>query len=259
MQKHAVEEDLIGYVHGTLTDAAREALDRHLAGCPACRAQLSDHQRAYRRLRETLRAEVAAAEAPQGMSYAAIAPQVHRRAGNRLGTSVDRLAPALASFAAVAGAFMAFLSLFRDVSWDPLGLAASASPTLPLGACFLFSIPALANARRSPLAHPREGWLRLLAVALWLGTAFVGLYEIAILREMVFRIAILWVDNTVQAQALALTLGNWGTFLLGAVWIAMVVGGGEFHYRNFGRRRSWQLFVWTILAELAVLVVAGVV
>ena len=43
---------------------------------------------------------------------------------------------------------------------------------------------------------------------------------------------------------------------LAFLWIAAVIGCGEYHYRRFGQPRSWRLFGWVIAVELSILVLA---
>jgi hypothetical protein len=48
-------------------------------------------------------------------------------------------------------------------------------------------------------------------------------------------------------------VGVWLTVPLSILWIAIVVGGGEYHYRHVGQRSSWRLFGLTIGFELLIL------
>ena len=98
--------------------------------------------------------------------------------------------------------------------------------------------------RRSPAG--------VLALILWVATAAVGLLEIVVVREMLFRIyARFW-----SSYWPSVALGNWAMLVLGIVWIAFVIGGGEYHYKRVGQRSSWKLFGWTIAVEVAILVLA---
>ncbi|MEA3341121.1 MAG: hypothetical protein U9R15_14245 [Chloroflexota bacterium] len=95
----------------------------------------------------------------------------------------------------------------------------------------------------------------VLTFVLWAATAALGLYEILLIREMLF-----WIYTRTSFIGLrrdywrALALGNWALVPLALVWIALVVGGGEYHYKRAGQRSSWKLFGWTIAAEVLVLV-----
>lgn len=98
-----------------------------------------------------------------------------------------------------------------------------------------------------------------LAFVLWAATALVGLYEIVLLRDMIFRLyARFWVryDGRGKDYWRALALGNWALVPLSIAWIALVVGGGEYHYKRFGQRGSWKLFGWTVVVETLVLALA---
>lgn len=100
--------------------------------------------------------------------------------------------------------------------------------------------------------EPRRVALSVLAFILWAATAALGLWEIVVIREMLLRVyARFWSDYWSAAA-----LRNWTVLVLGLVWIVVVIGGGEYHYRRLGQRRSWRLFGWTIAGELAILVLA---
>ncbi len=58
MINHLTTTNSTSYLHQTLTDAEREALDRHLAECPSCRARLDGHEALQRRIRYELAASL---------------------------------------------------------------------------------------------------------------------------------------------------------------------------------------------------------
>ena len=91
-----------------------------------------------------------------------------------------------------------------------------------------------------------------LAFVLWAATAALGLFEIVVVREMLLRICACLGSDYLEA----LNLGNWAVFVLAILWLALVVGGAEYHYRRFGQRSSWKLFGWTIAVEVLILVLA---
>jgi hypothetical protein len=43
---------------------------------------------------------------------------------------------------------------------------------------------------------------------------------------------------------------------MGVVCVGIIIGGGEYHLRNFGQPQSWKFFGWTISAELSILLLA---
>jgi len=101
--------------------------------------------------------------------------------------------------------------------------------------------------------------LGLLAFALWAVTSVLGFLEILTVREIVLRIY----------AHFAATGGFYGPDYFGGATLAMLttiamalacvvvmVGGGEYHYRNFGKPTSWRLFARTLAVELSVLILA---
>ena len=78
MANHLSQEQLIGYLHQTLTDAERETIDRHLAECAACRAQLDAYTALQRHIRYGLAADLRQVRAATGKNFKAIAPHLKR-------------------------------------------------------------------------------------------------------------------------------------------------------------------------------------
>ncbi|MBN1994854.1 MAG: PQQ-binding-like beta-propeller repeat protein, partial [Anaerolineae bacterium] len=79
MTIHLTQEQLIGYIHQTLTDAEREEIDRHLAECAQCRGLLTDHETTQRRIHYGLMNGLRKVQPSPQMSFAAIAPGLKRR------------------------------------------------------------------------------------------------------------------------------------------------------------------------------------
>mgnify|MGYP001828914564 CR=1 FL=1 len=98
-----------------------------------------------------------------------------------------------------------------------------------------------------------------MAFFLWAFTASLGLLEIVIIREMVLRVyARFWAGDGGYGQSYwgGVAVGNWLAFILALVWIALVIGGGEYQYKNVGKSSSWRLFGRTIDVQLSILVLA---
>lgn len=101
--------------------------------------------------------------------------------------------------------------------------------------------------------------LRLLAIALWAFTSVLGFLEILTVREIVLRVyahfaatgGLYWYWREYGG---GVTLGNGVSIAMGLVCVAVIMGGGEYHLKNFGKPQSWRLFGWTIAAELSVLI-----
>jgi len=256
VNSHLGEEHLIGYSHATLTDAEREAMDSHLAECPECRARLAEHEALQRQIRHSLLADLRAVRPSAGMTFSGIAP--HLRPQSRfvgLWRRADQLVRGTAVVTALAGLVVALISLARGVGQCAIRVAGMPVAPLPVAACFLFAIPVASNCRESRVVPSRLTLSRVLAFILWLGTAVLGIYEIFLIREMLFcAYALVMGGPSTQTDYWgALALGNWALIPLSIVWIALVMGGGEYHYQRVGQRSSWKLFGWTIAAELIVL------
>ncbi len=73
---HLSDQELVGYIHHTLTDADREGLERHLAQCPDCRARLSDCEALRQNIQASLRTDLRSAQPSAQMTFAAIQPRL---------------------------------------------------------------------------------------------------------------------------------------------------------------------------------------
>jgi len=101
--------------------------------------------------------------------------------------------------------------------------------------------------------------LGLFVFALWLGTAVVGLLEINTVLTIATRVyAQFWGDYGFYGSDYyaGVALRQFLVLPLAFLWIAAVIGCGEYHYRRFGQPRSWKLFSWVIAVELSILVLA---
>lgn len=99
----------------------------------------------------------------------------------------------------------------------------------------------------------------VLAFLLWAITSALGFVEIWIVREMALRVfARFFADESAYGRDYwaGVTFGNCLAIILGVIWIALVMGGGEYHHKYVGRRRSWRLFTRTIAVQLAILLLA---
>jgi outer membrane protein assembly factor BamB len=91
MSHHLSEDQLIGYIHQTLTDAEREEIDRHVTECAQCRGTLSDHEAMQRRIAYGLANDLKKVRPPASMSFAAVSPRLKRFHGiATLWLAVDR-------------------------------------------------------------------------------------------------------------------------------------------------------------------------
>lgn len=251
MNSHLSDEQLIGYVHRTLTDAQREAIDQHLATCPRCRTRLADHEALQRRIRHSLLADLKAVQPSPGMTFSAIPPRLKRpKRFARLWLRSGQLFHSVTAVAALAGLVIALVGLAESVSRPAVGLIPIRAGSLPTVACFLFAVPVMGNYYESRTVPSRLILSGVLAFTLWVGTAIVGLQVMVVVRN-VFCWVLLQVLSDLWS---AIGLSNWALIPLGILWVALVVGGGEYHYKRVGQRSSWKLFGWTIAAEMLILV-----
>ena len=97
-----------------------------------------------------------------------------------------------------------------------------------------------------------RGWgLRLLAVALWAGTSALGFVEILAVRAIVLRIFVHFTGAGSYWGGHALGVAT--AIIMGVACVGVIIAGGEYHVKHFGKPESWQLFRRTIAVELAVL------
>ncbi len=102
-------------------------------------------------------------------------------------------------------------------------------------------------------------WSGVLAFVLWAGTAALGFVAISTVLDTALRVyAVFWGDYGFYGSDYrgALALRNFIVFSLAGLWLAMVVGGGEYHYKKFGQPKSWRLFARTIAVEVSIFVLA---
>jgi hypothetical protein len=251
MNDHLTDEQLIGYVHHTLTDAHREGIDRYLETCPQCRARLDEHESLQRQVHYGLRAAMKTASPSNDMAFTALVPRLKRvESFAKLRRMSGQLMSGAATLAAATGLVMALAGLLES------GRQLAASPTLvsnnslPIIACVLFVIPTIGNYYQSRIVYPRLIIAGILAFILWIGTAILGLQVIVIARDLLIWLVFRGLGNF----SLALALGSLVLLPLGAAWIVLVIGGGEYHYKRVGQPSSWTLFGLVITIELLMLI-----
>lgn len=102
----------------------------------------------------------------------------------------------------------------------------------------------------------REAIVTGLALALWLITVALGLWEIYVLRQLYYllyaRLAKQFGGGDYEA---ADVVGYCLLPILAFGFIAFAIGSAEWHRLNLGRPRSWKVFALTITFQLAILLV----
>jgi hypothetical protein len=257
MKNHISSDQLVGHVQHTLTDAQREVIDQHLMACARCRARLDEHQAFQRRVRQNLSDDLQQVAPSSQMTFHTVAP---RLPSNRLQRWQRRAATpqALPAVAALGGLVLAVMTLTVGIRWADISLWSiptdvSTPTSLPAIACLLFSIPVVANYREQGQLLSSRPLTYIVTVLLWLGTALVGLYELFVMRELLYHV---YVVLGGRDPGVAAALGVWGVLVLALVWIGAFIGGAEYHYQHVGERQSWRLFGWIIAIEVVILVLA---
>ena len=246
--KHVTPDDLTEYIHRTLDDAQREVMDAHLVECPTCRASLARQESRQRQVSNELGAILKfAAPSPQ-MNFAAIAPRLQNRSIGRT-IWLDRVI-VVPTTLALTGLVFALFGLWRAISDQ-----AFTSPAQPLGAfppvaCFFLTLASVEQFDRSHSLRPRRAITWGVALILWLGTAFIGLLDLIVLRDLAIMAVIAIDGRNAIAGPIAIM-----TVLLGAMlYIGFIIGGAEYHYKNIGLPGSWKLFSITLLGQLFILI-----
>ena len=246
--KHVTPDDLTGYIYRTLDDGRREVMDAHLLECPACRASLAEQERRQRHVSSELKAVLNFATPSSQMNFATIAPRLQGR-GIRQTIWLDRvvLVPTTLAFVGLAFALAGL--------WRAVGAQAFTSPDQPLGAfpplaCFFLTLASVEQLGNSLPIRPRRVITWALALTLWLGSAFIGLLDLVVIRDLAIMAVIAMDGRNATAGPIAIL-----AVLLGAMlYIGFVVGGAEYHFKNIGQPGSWKLFILTLLGQLFILI-----
>ncbi len=246
--KHLTPHDLTGYLYRTLDDAQREAIDAHLLDCPTCRASLSKHESRQRQVSKELSAALSAATPSPRMNFNAIAPRLQNLRGERkFWLRLHITAPATL---ALTGLLLALLGL-----WQAIGAQAHLAPAQPLGAfptlaCFFLMLASVEQFDRALSIQPRLILSGLVAGILWLGSAFIGLLNLIVIRDLAILAVVALDGGRAQAGPVAILAVMIGAML----YIGVVIGGAEYHYKNIGQPGSWKLFSLTLLGQLFLLI-----
>ncbi len=101
--------------------------------------------------------------------------------------------------------------------------------------------------------------LSILAIILWAGTAVGGFLLIPTILDLVVRTyARFWGDFNLYGPDYwgAVALRNLLILPLACLYLAMVIGGAEYHSRHFNETGSWRLFTRTIAVEVSLFILA---
>ncbi len=101
----------------------------------------------------------------------------------------------------------------------------------------------------------------LLTIVLWLATVALGFLAFIAFQDIVttsvgFLVARNPDIGIVETRGWITTARNVSTIIGGLVWLAVMVGGMEYHFRHVGQRRSLRIFAWTLGIEVALVVIS---
>ncbi len=89
---------------------------------------------------------------------------------------------------------------------------------------------------------------KFITVILWLVTLVLGLVDIFLFREIFFALYARFSAET----APAILWGDVIVVLMAIIYLAFVIGTTEYHFKNIGKRESWDLFYKSLIVELAI-------
>ncbi len=244
---HINDEKLIGYIYRTLSDSDRESIDDHLVECRICRAKITRHEVRQRLIMNELRAELNGIMPSPEMNFAAIVPHLQR---SRIQNFWPRISAAVPIPIAIIGLIFSLYGLWQIFSSLSLSTAPRQPGALPALACFCLMFVSMDQFDRAYSIRPRFIITILLAFILWLGIAMIGLLNILVIRDLVLMACITAGSSSAGAGAATIM----AMIVSAVIYIAAVIGGAEYHYRNLGHPSSWKLFTWTIVIQLFIMI-----
>ena len=248
MKTHPDRDQLTGYVYRTLDDATRESIDQHLLDCLTCRAQLSQQELRHHQLQHELRAALAAIAPSSQMSFAGVAAQLQPQ--HPLRATFSRLAAMAPAALSLAGLLLTILGFWKLFAAQPLSLSTPNFGVYPTLACFFFMLASIDQFDQNFTHHKRFRNTALVAGLLWIGSAFIGLLNLIVIRDLAIMAAVALGWGAKNATPIAMI-----AVYVGAIfYIGFVIGGGEYHYRNIGQPGSWKLFTVTLIGQLFILI-----
>ncbi len=98
----------------------------------------------------------------------------------------------------------------------------------------------------------------LATYGLWLGTAILAVYEIALVPDIAISIhawLLVLSGRTAQVRSNfeAAALGQGVTLVMAIIAIAVIVGGFEYHRKRVGEARSLKILLWTLGIQVFIL------
>jgi len=243
---HIPNDTLIAYLYHTLTDAQRESIDAHLLVCSDCRARLGSHQERYQRVGREINLALDQAAPSSEMQFERIA---HRLQGRNARAAYPALADSLPISASLAGLALALVGLWKILPTFSFTQPSQVHSAFPALACFCLMFVSMEQFDRSYNLRPRYIISALLAALLWSGTAVLGFLNLVAVRD----IALIVLTDLGSSPQEAGFLTILAVLAAAMGFIALVIGGAEYHRKRIGHPSSWKTFIWTIAIQLLVL------
>jgi hypothetical protein len=162
-----------------------------------------------------------------------------------------RISAALPLAAAVFGLILAALGLWQTLGdWTSLTSLPKPDGAFPGLACFLFLFASLDQFDRSFAIRPRLILTIILSIILWTGTLVVGFLNLIVITDLVIA-GLLALGVSIESISVVAILA---VILAAMVYIGVVIGSAEYHFKNIGQPGSWKLFTWTIIIQLLIMV-----
>jgi hypothetical protein len=246
MKTHLDPNRLTGYLYQTLDDATRESINAHLATCPTCRAQLDEQKSLQRAIANELNGVLSQAYPSTRMTFATIAAHIKPRSPITL--LWERFTTTTPLAFAATGLVLAIVGIIQHVIARPMPVQEmGVYPTL---ACFFLMLVSVEQFDKALSTRPRFMLMAALAFILWLGSALIGVMNILVIQDLGIYATVLAGGGRAQATPIAM----FSLIISVILYIAVVIGGGEYHYRHLGQPNSWKLFSVTLLVQLFILI-----
>lgn len=247
--KHLSKNDFTSYINNTLDGAHREIIDAHLLDCQLCRANLLEQQVLQRQISNELNAVLKSTIPPAQMNFTAIVPNLQSQF-----TSLGywpQVSAVASTILGLIGLILAMLGVWQiyivKSIHSPSSQSLGAFPTL---ACFFLMLASVGQFDHRPVNQFRFFITLASAVILWIGSILIGLLDLIVIRDLAIVTVVTLGGSPSDAAPIAII-----AVMIGAIFfIGIIVGGGEYHYRNFGKPNSWKLFMITILGQLMLLI-----
>lgn len=246
--KHLTPDGLMGYIYGTLDDGQREIMAAHLTECPTCRANLTAQELWKRQISNELGATLKFVVPSPQMNFSTLMPRLQNRQVKKY-IWLDRVI-IVPTTLALTGLVFALFGLWSAISMQAFVAPAQSLGAFPPLACFFLTLASVEQFGHSVLIRPRAVITWALAISLWLGSAFIGLLDLIVIRDLAIMAVISMDGQNATAGPIAIL-----AVLLGAMlYIGFIIGGAEYHYKNIGLPGSWKLFSITLLGQLFILI-----